>query len=120
MMGLISGIVTTPQLTNPTQLLGENTKISNQIIIFSNQEQLEAEANNPNIQEERSTGSMWYWSKILLNIFTDIINPFSINPYMFNTIIEQFTATLISLFRFIFGLLIIIEIYLFFKNKKAT
>lgn len=71
-------------------------------------------------QYEVSIGNSIEWGEITLNILWNGLNPFSFTANDFNSDIEKVFANVLILFRSLMYIIIIIEVYMFFKNKKNT
>lgn len=69
---------------------------------------------------ENTIGNVIKWGYIILSVFIRGINPLSINAGMFENQVLKLIANMILFTRSIMVLVVIFEIYLVFKNKKAT
>lgn len=75
---------------------------------------------NREFQQETSIGNPISWGKVLLDTFRCGLNPFGFTANDFEHTMEKMVAFIIMLFRSLMWILLILEIYLLFKNKKAS
>ena len=75
---------------------------------------------NRDYQQETSIGNSLSWGKILLDVFLNGINPFSFTPNDFDTNVEQIVAQMLVIFRSLMYILLLVEVIMFFKNKKSS
>lgn len=69
---------------------------------------------------EGTIGNVIKWGKVIVDIFLKGLNPFSIRPSQYNNNLEKLVAYLILIARLIMVVIVMVEIYSYFKNKKAT
>lgn len=124
-MNILIGIVT-HLYNNPTQttngyaiLTQEQTNIEQQVYTYGNPETEYAGIINKQYTQETTVGNTVTWSATIWDIFKKSFNPFSLTPSDFETDIEQAIAYVLVLLKSIFYILIALEVFMVFKNKKA-
>lgn len=70
--------------------------------------------------EGKTVGNVMKMGSMLWDITINSLNPFSVNRTMFTTSLERIIADILVLFRILGTILMSIELYLLFKNRKAT
>jgi hypothetical protein len=118
-IGLAGSIYVNPALYDSSHLSVEQSLYEQYGSEFANDDPFSGVTNRDSLQES-SIGNSLSWGKILLDIFLNGINPFSFKPNDFNTAIEQIVAQILVLFRSLMYILLIVEIIMFFKNKKSS
>lgn len=69
---------------------------------------------------EPTIGSPIKWGNVILDIFTKGMHPFTFKAEDFTTQLEQMIAKVLTVFRGLLHILLILEIYLVIKNRKAS
>lgn len=118
-MGLIGSIYKNPTLYNDDFIDNEQNYYEKSGNDFKDDDPYTGVKNQDYIQEN-SIGNSLSWGKILLDIFLGSINPFSFSKQDFDTNIEKIAVQVLGIFRSLMSLLIIIEVIMFFKNKKSS
>ena len=78
---------------------------------------------NPERQDLETEGTILDTMKFGLKVVKIVargINPFSINRTQTDTWVEKIILDIMSLFKFLFAILLIIEVYMIIKNKKTS
>lgn len=75
---------------------------------------------NKVFQTAESVGNVVKWGRIILNIALDGINPFSISYADFDTTLEKVGVFMLSMFRVLMWIVVAIEGYMFFINRKTS
>lgn len=87
------------------------------------QEFEDEETNPPSKLEnfvDQSFGGLWKWGARIKNIFNMIFNPFDVNVDPNAEIGVRMLAKVLQVLRGLFNILVILEIYMFIKNKKVS
>lgn len=69
--------------------------------------------------EDASKGNALTMGGQIFNIFLDGLSPFPIKRDMVDTQIEKMLVTLLNFFKYLMWALILIELYMVYKNKKV-
>lgn len=72
------------------------------------------------VTDQKTIGSGVGWGKIILDIFTIGLNPFSIKPNNYNTYIEQKIAFNLLFLRMMMIALFMFEFVTWVKNRKTS
>lgn len=118
-MGM-TGIVTSSNFTNEdifNYFGSESEQINNQTKEYKSYDDYAGVKTT--LDEENTIGSAIKQGKTIKNFWDHLINFFWI-PTSYDNNIERAMILLINLFRSILNILLIIEIYMFFKNKKVS
>lgn len=126
MFNILTGIVT-QIYNNPTtssiensQVITEADSINEKVIIANNDDSKYGGITSENLVSEQSIGNPISWGNILLNIFTKGFNPISVMPTTSDTVIEQIAISILILIKSLLYIILLIEIYFIFKNKKTN
>lgn len=117
-IGLVCGLWNSQEPTN---------KLENQIDLYNqyelkaqNEDDLYTGLENDNLIGDITIGNSINWGKLIWDVLAGGINPLSISPTDFTHPVEKIFAYVLILIRAILELMIPLEIYFIFKNKKTN
>lgn len=120
LLGGVLSIWISPTLIDYVPISNEQNNLETQSEQFLDQETLYSGIQNQNLLTSPTVGNPITWSKIVLDIGAKAFNPLPINPNNLDTQIETLFGWLVILVKNLFYLLIILELFMLFINKKTS
>lgn len=120
-IGFVDSINDSPTTWNSNQIGTEIDLMEEQEAEFESEEGVWGSVKSSEDRiYENTIGSPIKWGWVLLKTFTRALNPFSFSPSDFETDSEKALAWVLTFFRCLMIMLVSIEGYMFFKNKKNS
>lgn len=120
--GIVATIYSNPTAgsTDKTQIITEADNLQNTAGGSMTDNNLYGGISNTNLVGETSIGNPLGWGTILINVFAKGFNPIAILPNQTLTEIENIFIVLLGLMKAFINVILILEIYMIFKNKKTS
>lgn len=119
MTGIVGNIYIKPTTYDNNIIAGEED-YSQQYSENLLQEDKYSGIRNRGYDSEQSIGNSITLGSNIWDIIIDGVNPLSVHPNMFESDIEKMFAIILSMFRLLLGIILIVEIYMIFKNRKQS
>jgi len=120
--GVVATIYNNPTVgsLDKTQIVNEQSNVNSQITKANSEDSLYGGIGSNTLVSEQSIGNPLGWGAILINVFSKGFNPISILPEKSNVAIENIFVFLLILVKTMISIILILEIYMIFKNKKTS